>query len=324
MDPYSKRKKASETPPTAIRYDLPKEFRNQVIFIWAEAAGYTEQPASHRRIAPYDMQNMPVLVANQLFNQVQRKFCEAHGLEGLPGSGGFASPCLIVKNYFQSCPDDEALDIIEFTFNEIFVAQKSSDFVAYIQPTLTAADAATKLNRRLQEHAIGFRFEQGRIVQLDSEFLHVETTESAFRLLLASGYEGALEEFQLAHGYYRQGADHYDDCLTNCLKSLESTLKTICNRRNWAYNSGDTASRLVDLVFTKGLIPSYLQSQFGAIRTTLESGVPTIRNREGGHGSGEKPNDVPEYLAAYQLHLTASAIVFLIRANGESGSHQPQ
>jgi|GEM_PF-5879592 len=156
MEPYSKRKKAAENPPTAIRYDLPKEFRNQVIFIWAEAAGYTEQPASHRRIAPYDMENMPVHVANQLFNRVQRKFCEAHGLEGLPGGGGFASPCQIVKKYFQSCPDDEALDIIEFTFNEVFFAQKNSDFVAYIQPTLTAADAVTKLNRRLQENAIGY------------------------------------------------------------------------------------------------------------------------------------------------------------------------
>jgi hypothetical protein len=51
--------------------------------------------------------------------------------------------------------------------------------------------------------------------------------------------------------------------------------------------------------------------------------VPTIRNREGGHGSGEKPNDVPEYLAAYQLHLTASAIIFLIRANEDFGKRNP-
>jgi hypothetical protein len=77
------------------------------------------------------------------------------------------------------------------------------------------------------------------------------------------------------------------------------------------------------LVFSKGLIPSYLQTHFGALRATLDSGVPTIRNREGGHGSGEKPNEVPEYLAAYELHLTASAIVFLIRANEDFGKRKP-
>jgi hypothetical protein len=158
---------------------------------------------------------------------------------------------------------------------------------------------------------------------MDSEFLHAETTEPAFRLLYASGFEGALAEFQLAHKHYRDGSEHYDDCLTNCGKSLESTLKTICDRRRWAHKAGDTASKLLDLVFSKELIPSYLQTHFSALRATLEGGVPTIRNREGGHGSGEKPNEVPEYLAAYQLHLTASAIVFLIRANEDFDKRKP-
>jgi hypothetical protein len=44
--------------------------------------------------------------------------------------------------------------------------------------------------------------------------------------MYAQGYEGAFQEFMLAQKHYRNGPDHYDDCLTNCLKSLESTLNT--------------------------------------------------------------------------------------------------
>jgi hypothetical protein len=195
------------------------------------------------------------------------------------------------------------------------VAQDNYNFMSWVNPELKAKEAYAKLNQRFQEHAIGYRLEQGRIVRIDSEFLHTEAVEPALRLMYTQGYEGAFQEFMLAQKHYRQGPDHFDDCLTNCLKSLESTLKTICERRKWVYNPLDTASKLFDSVFSNGLIPGYLQSHFSGLRCALESGVPTIRNREGGHGSGEKPNEVPEYLAAFQLHLTASAIVFLIRAD---------
>jgi hypothetical protein len=218
---------------------------------------------------------------------------------------------------------DHALDVIELMFAEISRAQNDSYYMGTVQPPLRFTDAVQKLNSRFLEHAIGFRLENGRIIRIDSEFLHAEAVQPAFQLMYAQGFEGAFQEFMLAQKHYRQGPDHYDDCLTNCLKSLESTLKTICDRRKWKYYPLDTASKLFDSVFSNGLIPPYLQSHFSGLRCALESGVPTIRNREGGHGSGEKPNDVPEYLAAFQLHLTASAIVFLIRANEEFAKSNP-
>jgi hypothetical protein len=218
---------------------------------------------------------------------------------------------------------DHALDVIELMFAEISLAQNDSYYMGTVQPPLRFSNAVQKLNSRFLEHAIGFRLEQRKIIRIDSEFLHAEAVEPALQLMYTQGYEGAFQEFMLAQKHYRQGPDHYDDCLTNCAKSLESTLKTICDRRKWAYKPGDTASKLLELVFSKDLIPSYLQSHFSALRSTLESGVPTIRNKEGGHGSGEKPNEVPEYLAAYQLHLTASATVFLIRANEDFDKRKP-
>jgi hypothetical protein len=46
----------------------------------------------------------------------------------------------------------------------------------------------------------------------------------------------------------------------------------------------------------------------------LESAVPTVRNRLGGHGQGREVVDVPAYLVAYVLHMTAATIVFLAEA----------
>jgi hypothetical protein len=255
----------------------------------------------------------------RLYTEIVKVLCDEHGKLGLPGN----CPCQALFQWLIEAETDIALDIIEFSFHAIPFAQENRNFMVWVKPTLNSADAIAKLNRRFQENGIGYRFESGQIVRLDSEFLHSEVTEPAFRLLYTGGYEGALEEFKLAHKHYRDGSEHYDDCLTNCGKSLESTLKTICDRRKWGYKAGDTASKLLDSIFSKGLIPNYLQTHFNALRATLESGVPTIRNREGGHGSGEKPNEVPEFLAAYQLHLTASAIVFLIRANEDFGKRKP-
>jgi hypothetical protein len=321
MELYSKRKKDAENPPTAYRYDLPDGFKRQVWHIWNDSIGYLEEVpvASIIDYDRYDLRREDAIL--DLYSRINKYLCDEHGKTGLRGS----SSCHALYLWLLEADTDTALDIIEVSFAGIQIGQKDERFTQLMGPLikLRFPDAVAKLNRRFMENAVGYRYEQGRIIRINSEFLHTETTEPAFRLLYQQGYEGALEEFRLAHKHFRDGSEHYDDCLTNCGKALESTLKTICDRRKWAYKAGDTALKLLEVVFNKDLIPSYLQSHFSALRSTLESGVPTIRNREGGHGSGEKPNDVPEYLAAYQLHLTASAIVFLIRANEDVDKRKP-
>lgn len=311
MELYSKRKKAAENPPTAFRFDLPLEFKNQVWFIWREALGFVQSThiQSPYTITMHSFESIRQDLICEVYSQINQTLCDEHGITGLPGTG----PCDALFQWLLQAETDIALDIIQVSFSTI--QRLSSYFENVVQPSLNANDAVLKLNRRFQEHAIGYRFELGRIIRIDSEFLNSEVTEPALRLLFQQGYEGALSEFQLAHEHYREGKSRYDDCLTNCLKALESVLKTICRRRNWNYKETDGAAKLVGIVLGNGLIPSYLQSHFDGLRATLESGVPTIRNREGGHGSGEYPNYVPEYLVAYQLHLTASAIFMLVRAN---------
>jgi hypothetical protein len=175
--------------------------------------------------------------------------------------------------------------------------------------------AISTLNYRFQEHAIGYRYESGRIIRTDSEYAHAETVKPALQLLHEQGFHGAETEFMKAHEHYRKG--NLDEAFGEALKALESTMKAICDAKGWKYEKDDTANKLIAKLFDCGLVPSNLQSQFAALRSTLESGVPTLANPER-HGDGTEPRSVPSYLVAYALHLTASAMIFLVEAHKES------
>ena len=75
--------------------------------------------------------------------------------------------------------------------------------------------------------------------------------------------------------------------------------------------------KLIDIIFAKGLVPDFMQSHFTALRSTLESGVPTVRNKLGGHGQGGTEISVPDSIASYALHLTATNILLLAEADSE-------
>jgi hypothetical protein len=148
---------------------------------------------------------------------------------------------------------------------------------------------------------------------VDSQLVHAEAVKPALALLARPEYRTANKEFLTAHEHYRHR--RHEEAITEALKSFESVLKVIAAKRRWGAQETDTAKRLLEIAFSKGLIPSYLQSEFAAIRSTLESGVPTVRNRQAGHGQGATPRVVPDFLAAYILHLTASSILFLVSAD---------
>ena len=169
------------------------------------------------------------------------------------------------------------------------------------------------MNYRFREHGVGYQYESGEIIRVDSQILHSEAVKPTLTFLSRQMYEGANEEFLKSFEHYRKG--DYKECLNECLKAFESTMKAICDKRSWVYDpSRSTANVLIGVCFANELIPNFLQTQFNSLRTSLESGVPTTRNRLGGHGQGSSPVVVPEYLAGYLLHLTASTILMLAKA----------
>jgi len=167
---------------------------------------------------------------------------------------------------------------------------------------------------RFREHGVGYGFEGGNIIRVDSQLLHAETVKPALALLRATPeYAGAQAEFLTAHEHYRHGRPK--EALNECLKAMESLMKAICSKRGWPYDPKTaTAKTLLDILFKNNLIPSFWNQHFSTLRGTLEAGVPSGRNKLGGHGQGVHVVEVPEYIVAYVLHLTASAIVFLAAA----------
>lgn len=116
----------------------------------------------------------------------------------------------------------------------------------------------------------------------------------------------------MAHRHYRKG--YTKEAINECLKSLESVMKAICDKRGWKYGKDATARKLIEICLSNNLIPAYWQSHYAGLRNVLESGVPTARNQLSGHGQGSVPVVVPNHIVAYVLHMTASAIVFLAEA----------
>ena len=114
-----------------------------------------------------------------------------------------------------------------------------------------------------------------------------------------SGHPGMMYEekgFLKVHKHYRKR--EFEDTTSECYKALESTLNVVCQRKEWLFSKRDTAGKLVQTVFKKGLIPSELQSNFRSLKNTLLKGVPSIRNQFSGHGTGSTPRQVPAYLTA--------------------------
>ena len=91
-------------------------------------------------------------------------------------------------------------------------------------------------------------------------------------------------------------------------------MKSVCDRRGWNYEQKATAKKLLDVCFDNGLIPSFWAQHFSSLRSLLESGVPTGRNRLSGHGQGTVPTSIPMFLVGYMLHMTAATIVFMVEA----------
>lgn len=285
--------------PDVYQYEeIPQNFRVQVVQIIRDSIGGE---------SPY---NEP---SNKVYSEINRILCKEYGVFSLverPQSN-FAS----IYDYFLQINDyEKCLDIIEITFKfiNVHVRENSWNFNQISQVIQSPDDSIQELNSRFKQWGIGYQFESNELIRLDSQFLHSETVKPVLQLLDASKiYSGANSEFLRAHEHYRH--KRYKECLVECLKSFESLMKSICTKHSWEFNQSDTAKKLINICLKKNLVPSYLQTQFSSIRALLESGIPTVRNKEGGHGQGTEITDIPEFLASYTLHLTATNLLFLAK-----------
>lgn len=206
----------------------------------------------------------------------------------------------------------EALDIIELSFVIISNISNFADWSYLRSMEQQPDDAIDELNYRFREHGVGYQFENGEILRVDSQYIHAEIVKPAIHLLNAAGFEGALEEFLKAHEHYRKG--RIGEAMSEALKSFESTMKAICDNNGWSYKDGN-AKTLIKVVLDNKLIPKYMETHLSGLRSSLEAGLPTLRNKNSGHGQGIFTAKVPSYFAGYALHLAATNILFLVEAH---------
>jgi hypothetical protein len=316
FDLYSKRAKQSRGEvPDVYKYDvIPKPLRVQIVHILRDVLGSREDYMAGDR---YDRHHKYPLVI-QAYDKMNEILCREYGVFSLIEDS--SNDCVVddIFDFFLAEKDYErVLDVVELGFLLVNVMTRKSDYRQREDASEKADEAIEELNARFKEHGIGYQYSHGKIIRVDSEFLHSEAVKPTLALLAGESYKTANEEFLTAHEHYRH--QRYKDCLTWAAKSLESTMKTICEKRKWPYAQTDTAKQLIQTCFNKGLIPDFWQSHFSALRAILESGVPTARNVLAGHGQGAQSVNVPQYLAAYVLHITASTLVFLIEAEKSLG-----
>ncbi len=299
-DLFSKRqKKLRGDVPEILTYDdIPNKLRIQIILIIKEVTG---NPYSMDEFSK-DFQNM--------YEKMYSIICGENGF--LEFGSHYKSKDERVFDYFLALENiEESLDIVEFYFN-YFYEYKTNFFEPKF--LLDTDEAIEDLNTRFKENGVGYSFENGQIIRVDSTYIHSEITKPTLMLLNNVKFDGPNQEYLNAHEHYKNGKNK--ECLNECLKAFESTLKTICDEKTWIYNSSDTAKKLIKIFFDNGLIPVYMQNQFSSLQNLFESGVPTLRNKNSGHGQGQTPITVDGDLARYTLNLTGSNIIFLIERSG--------
>lgn len=214
--------------------------------------------------------------------------------------------------FIQSNQDNErALDALELCFRYMAIVAANKSQTHFTRQKYSTA--IQDFNARCKQSGLGYAFENGILIRIDSTVLHAEAVKPALAVLSDPEFQNANTEFRNAHEHWRQGKG--PEVLVDCLKAFESTMKVIATKKSWTVPDRPTASQLVQVMLDNQLIPAFYQTQMAGLRSVLESGIPTPRNRAGGHGAGAGPaTPVPAELVRYVLHLTAATILFLVDA----------
>ena len=308
LELFSHRKRvATGSTPDVFVYDkLPEELRVQIAHIWRDAIGpfYVAGGFVYEAPPPNNNQGWEII-----HNAVVRE----HGVFTLGQERAISERC--VTFLLGSRSVDAALDLIETSF--LYIDRIARDFSDFDRESrgikMTTAAAIDELNERFRRAGVGYQFENGQIIRMDSELIHSEVVRPALRYLHQKGFEGPREEFLRAHAHYRNGETK--DAITDANNAFESTLKAICDQRRWQYTRGARASDLLKVVRANGLLPDYLEASFDQLAGTLKSGLPKVRNEACAHGQGARPRETPDYVAAYALHLAAAKILLLVEAH---------
>lgn len=286
-------------------YDvLPHQFRVQITYIFYDLFGRNGE-------------NLQIIIRENIYKQLVEMLARDFGVFHLSQDykheyHGYNLE--FINGFLSEKFTNKALDYIELVFSVAtnIATKESNQYVKFLGFEQTNEQAIKELNYRFDEHSLGYQFVEGQIIRRDNTFTHSEIVKPSLEVLSRKRFKGASSEFHKAHEHYRNGKHH--EALNECLKAFESTMRIICDKQGWSIKSTATASTLIKVCFENNLIPSFWESKFSSLKTLLESGVPTARNKLSGHGAGAEEKEIPRYIVEYAINMTASTILFLVEA----------
>ena len=305
---YSQRQNASQAC-SPLEYDtIPKEFIQQYLYIARDIFNASPKPAYGQ---------------HRYWECLAKKYCREKGIELLgEDTGEYALEIELFLKHPDTTTED-ILDIVELTFSTEIIPKFPQSLLAATQ--LTSAMTAgleimefdfrknqyiDELNQRFKQHNLGYALVDGQIIRKDSELLNEKTIVPAFALLKDNRFKSAEEEIQKAFRFRRTGDNA--EAILNAAKAFESVMKVICSEMGYEYDADkDTAKNLIAHLEKNAFYPPSLNNHITNIRTTLESALPTVRNKKSGHGAGTASTYISDAFADYALHLAATNIVFL-------------
>ena len=191
---FSKRQQRiqGENPDTYPSETIPDELRVQIIYIWGKVWGTVYENL--------DGEPDGSRLGMEAFRSIENTLCEEYGVFNLEDPNPyreFTVFYLAVKDFFINTEDtDKVIDVIEVSFRYIdqeirdkfYVPDDGLDGIfgprhRDIPPDSISPDEAIDLlNRRFHQHGVGYQYESGQIVKVDSPDIHSEVVKPAEEL----------------------------------------------------------------------------------------------------------------------------------------------
>ena len=190
LDLYSYRKRvaAGDVSDVFVYDELPEALRVQISLIWRDAIGpfFVGRTRSGLGDPPNNSEGWIFI-----HNTVARE----RGVFVLGNEVSVDDRC--EAYLLRTVSVEEALDVIEASF--LYIDKVARGFISYDQEARgirVAADAAIdELNERFRRAGVGYQFEGGQIIRVDSELVHREVVRPVLRYLHERGFEGPRDEF---------------------------------------------------------------------------------------------------------------------------------
>lgn len=284
-------------PEVFIYNSFPQAFRNQVFYILKDV------------LNPYSTYDQ------ELRDVFEEKFCREKGLKGMKYDQlhkGYGKES--IEYYFLECNDVDFLDAVDYFFYIIDKKLRTlkPEYKYDYDSEGAVNEAIIELNYRFKQHNLGYEFINSQIITIDSTYLHKRAVKPSLKLLFEEGFEGAEDEIRNAYEKRRKGDNR--NAIIEAGRAFESTMKIICERKGYEYDKAkDTAQKLISILEKNQFYPSYMNAHMNNLKTTLETGLPVVRNKIAGYGQGNDAVAIPDEFADYTLHLTATNILFLVR-----------